>query len=389
MNKKILTLAVLGATATAAHAQSSVTLYGLIDAGVSYVNHTGGYGKKTGKEFEYQDGAASGTRWGMRGVEDLGNGLKAVFTLEGGFNSGTGSSNQGGNLFGRQAFVGLAQDGVGQVTFGRQYSFSTDILGAKYANGGNSVAGNWAYHFSDIDQLASSRINNAVKFTSANFNGLTFGALYGFSNTSSFAGGPVGSGTASSRAYSFGANYENGPFGLGAAYTDITYPGQTYGSSTLFTSSLPVAGTATAVGNLKDLRTFGVGGKFTYGPATAWALWTNTRLEPLPTLGLKNMVYNAFDAGAKYALTPALSLQGNYTYSRVSDSVSGHWNQFTGAVDYSLSKRTDVYVEGSYEKASGHLFESQIGLSSSAGFAASGTGSKNQIAARVGLRTRF
>ena len=117
---------------------------------------------------------------GLRGTEDLGGGLKAIFVLENGFNSGNGTIGQGGAIFGRQAYVGLSQSQYGTVTFGRQYSFSTDILGSNYSTGGNTVAGNYAYHVNDLDQLTSSRINNAVKFQSANYSGFTFGALYGF-----------------------------------------------------------------------------------------------------------------------------------------------------------------------------------------------------------------
>ena len=191
MNKKVLTTATLAVFATAAHAQSSVTLYGLIDAGISYVNNSK---PATGHDnlFKYDDGVAQGSRWGLRGTEDLGGGLKALFVLENGFNSGNGTLGQGGALFGRQAYVGLSQDNVGSLTFGRQYSFSTDYLGGNYSTGGQTVAGNYAYHINDVDQLTSSRINNAVKFSSANFSGLTFGAMYGFSNQAgAFAGAPA------------------------------------------------------------------------------------------------------------------------------------------------------------------------------------------------------
>ena len=78
---------------TAAHAQSSVTLYGLIDAGITYSNKvatTGGHDKLV----KYGDGVASGSRWGIRGTEDLGGGLKALFVLENGFSSGDGSIGQ-------------------------------------------------------------------------------------------------------------------------------------------------------------------------------------------------------------------------------------------------------------------------------------------------------
>ncbi|HZZ11928.1 MAG TPA: porin, partial [Paraburkholderia sp.] len=249
MNKKVFAAATLAVFASAAHAQSSVTLYGLIDAGVSYVNNSK---TATGHDnlVKYDDGVAQGSRWGLRGTEDLGGGLKALFVLESGFNSGTGALGQGGALFGRQAYVGLSQNNVGSLTFGRQYSFSTDYLGGNYSTGGNTVAGNYAYHINDVDQLTSSRINNSVKFSSATFSGLTFGALYGFSNQAgAFAGAPtVGTTTGSSRAYSFGVNYANGPFGVGAAYTDIRYPA-------LAAPAFSTTVANVAVANVRDLRT--------------------------------------------------------------------------------------------------------------------------------------
>ncbi|HYS66315.1 MAG TPA: porin, partial [Paraburkholderia sp.] len=255
MNKKLLTAATLAVFASAAHAQSSVTLYGLIDAGISYVNNSKS-GTSHDKLFKYDDGVAQGSRWGLRGTEDLGGGLKALFVLESGFNSGNGTLGQGGALFGRQAYVGLSKNDIGSLTFGRQYSFSTDYLGGNYSTGGQTVAGNYAYHINDVDQLTSSRINNAVKFSSANFYGLTFGAMYGFSNQAgAFAGAPASGTTAapvagSSRAYSFGLNYANGPFGIGAAYTDIRYPSQ---STPSFSTTIANVST----GNVRDLRTFG------------------------------------------------------------------------------------------------------------------------------------
>ena len=180
--------------------------------------------------FKYGDGVAQGSRWGLRGTEDLGGGLKALFVLESGFSSGDGTLQQGGALFGRQAFVGLAKNDVGSLTFGRQYSFSTDYLGGNYSMGSQTPAGNYAYHINDLDQLTSSRINNSIKFSSANFAGVTFGGMYGFSNQAgAFAGSPTttAAGTTtqgSSSAYSFGLNYAGGPFGIGAAYTEHPLP---------------------------------------------------------------------------------------------------------------------------------------------------------------------
>ncbi|HXZ10063.1 MAG TPA: porin, partial [Paraburkholderia sp.] len=130
MNKKVLTTALLATFAGAAHAQSSVTLYGIIDAGVSYVNHSKNATGGSSNLFKYDDGVAQGSRWGLRGTEDLGGGLKAIFLLESGFNSGNGTMGQSSTLFGRQAFVGLTKDGIGSFTMGRQYTFNTDILGS-------------------------------------------------------------------------------------------------------------------------------------------------------------------------------------------------------------------------------------------------------------------
>ncbi|WGS44647.1 porin [Burkholderia sp. JSH-S8] len=385
MNKKLLTAAILAATASAAHAQSSVTLYGLIDAGVSYVNHSKS-GSGSDKLFKYDDGVAQGSRWGLRGTEDLGGGLKAIFVLENGFSSGTGALGQGGAMFGRQAYVGLSTAQYGTVTFGRQYSFSTDILGANYSTGGNTVAGNYAYHVNDVDQLTSSRINNAVKFQSANYAGFTFGALYGFSNTTNFAGAPAAGGTAgSSRAYSFGLNYANGPFSVGAAYTDIRFPSQSIAPNGSSNFNLNLANVQT--GNVRDLRTYGVGGRYVWGPATVWALWTRTQFSTVSGTG--GTFYNAYETGVKYAITPALSAAAGYTYTNATQSGnSAHWNQGDLALDYALSKRTDVYGLVIYQRASGNGVQAQIGSSTSY-FNTSGNGSSNQLAARVGIRHKF
>src|SRR6201992_3012784 len=110
MTKTLMVAARTGVFAPAAHAQSSVTLYGIIDAGLTYTNNQGG-----SHNFKETSGSINGSRWGMRGSEDLGGGLKAIFTLENGFNITNGTLGQGGREFGRQAFVGLSSDRFGTV----------------------------------------------------------------------------------------------------------------------------------------------------------------------------------------------------------------------------------------------------------------------------------
>jgi predicted porin len=126
--------------AAAAHAQSSVTLYGIVDVGLSYVNNaqTGrsSAGLRGAPQTALTDAHAtgmSGSRWGLRGSEDLGGGLKALFVLENGFMVNNGTLAQGGAEFGRQAYVGLSSAAAGTVTAGRQYDPLADAIRATSA----------------------------------------------------------------------------------------------------------------------------------------------------------------------------------------------------------------------------------------------------------------
>ena len=104
MNKTVLAASALcSIIASAAQAQSSVTLYGIIDEGINCNSNV-----KDGRSYALQSGVMQGSRWGLRGVEDLGGGLQTIFVLENGFDLNTGKASQGGLLFGRQAYVGLS-----------------------------------------------------------------------------------------------------------------------------------------------------------------------------------------------------------------------------------------------------------------------------------------
>ena len=118
MKKTLLAAALIAGFAGIAQAETSVTLYGIVDGGI-------GYQKTKNDNFQNTrtgmiDGVQYGNRWGLRGTEDLGDGLRAVFTLESGFNLGSGTQAQGtkkgeyDRLFGRQATLGLAGDSWGQ-----------------------------------------------------------------------------------------------------------------------------------------------------------------------------------------------------------------------------------------------------------------------------------
>jgi len=208
MNKSLIAACTMGAFAISAHAQSSVTLYGTLDAGLVYSNNQLGH-----SNWQQASGSVSNTYFGLRGSEDLGGGLHAIFTLENGFNLNNGRFTQSNTLFNRQAYVGLKSDQFGTLTLGRQYDSVVDYLGP-LALTGTQYGGTQFAHPFDNDNLDNSfRINNSIKYQSTNYAGFKFGAMYGFSN----AAGQF----SNNRAYSVGASYNYGPLNVAAAYLQL------------------------------------------------------------------------------------------------------------------------------------------------------------------------
>ncbi|WP_241332718.1 porin, partial [Burkholderia cenocepacia] len=119
--RKVMVAALIGALSGAAHAQSSVTLFGRIGGGVRWVNGLSG-----GSQVGFNNNIIAGNGFGLRGKEDLGGGLKALFVLDGAFNSGTGAVKTAGTLFSQAAYIGLSGD-FGRVTLGRQFNAAEDL----------------------------------------------------------------------------------------------------------------------------------------------------------------------------------------------------------------------------------------------------------------------
>jgi GBP family porin len=385
--KKTLTVAALtGLCATAAHAQSSVTLYGLIDASLTYTsNQRVAAGSTTGhSNWQATDGSVNKSRWGLRGAEDLGGGLKAIFTLENGFNVFNGNLGQNGREFGRQAFVGLAGEQLGAVTLGRQYDSMVDYLGPLALTGTQYGGTEFAHPFDNDNLNNSFRVNNSVKYQSPNFAGLKFGALYGFSNQ---AGG-----FSNNRAYSFGASYNYGPLNFAAAYLQLN---NSVTGPAITNTGGAVAGDGPFVANRQ--RTWGAGLNYIFGPATAGFVFTQTRLNQtfaITSTGFTTPIaltggdfrFNNYEVNGRYLLTPALSLAGAYTYTDAKyQGVSPKWHQFNLQAAYALSKRTDVYVQGVYQKVNG---AGGLGVGAGInGLAQSAT--DKQVAVSAGVRHRF
>ncbi|TDV02954.1 porin [Paraburkholderia caballeronis] len=395
MKKTLMVAALSGVFATAAHAQSSVTLYGLIDAGITYTNNQNGH-----SAWQEKSGTLNGSRWGLRGAEDLGGGLKAIFTLENGFNIANGTSGQSSRMFGRQAFVGLSSTQYGAVTLGRQYDSVVDYL-APLSNTGTQYGGTIAAHPYDNDNLNNSvRFNNTIKYSSVNYAGFKFGGTYSFSNSSEFA---------NNRAYSFGASYNWGPLAFAAGYlqlnNDVPAGGFTNGNA-----NTVVGGAGAQTGEWTFLagrqRTFGGGVNYTFGPATAGFVFTQTNLSDAlgggisgtqsgtgssPTGGLdfhaNSARFQNFEGNIRYALTPAISLAGAYTYTRANfgGGVNPNYNTVSLQSDYALSKRTDVYLQGNWQ----HVSSNSDNIGAFLNGLSSASTRQDQVAVTAGIRHRF
>jgi predicted porin len=379
---KFLVPALTMTLAVPVFAQSAVTLYGVIDEGLDYTNNAGG-----SHAFKMESGFVQGSRWGLKGTEDLGGGLKAVFQLENGYNLSTGGLGQGGLEFGRQAYVGLSQQQYGTVTLGRQYDSLVDYLAQTTANG------NWAgYLFShpyDNDNTDNTfRVNNTVKYTSPALGGFQFGGTYSFSNSTNFA---------NNRQYSVGAQYSNGGLLVAAAYLQANNPSATA------SGAINNGGDENFVAT--RLRIFGAGVNYTFGSATLGFAYTNTSVNQpqssgyvgaiAPTGGatLSSLRFNNLEVNAMYQFTPAFFAGAEYTYTRASfNATSGtlHSNYHSVGVmaDYNLSKRTDVYAQAAYQHVGGDATGTVLDQAYVPG-AASTSSSKSQVVLRVAMRHKF
>ena len=232
MQKKFIALAVAGLASGAAFAQTNVTMYGVADAGYVYSSGDaarGPLGINTGSnEFSgIISGILSGSRLGFRGEEALGNGLKAVFTLEYALtidsNTGVGSSGSTSGLNARQQFVGLSSASLGTVALGRQYSpgyqatANNDPMGGALVESQSYLS---AQAGNTITPNSAARWDNAITYTSPNWGGFSAKGIYSFGETKDSRGGYNDKLTdiwANSK-YGLGFNYANGPLNIDVVY---------------------------------------------------------------------------------------------------------------------------------------------------------------------------
>ncbi|MGU7782815.1 porin [Burkholderia sp. PU8-34] len=380
--------------AGSAFAQSSVTLYGLLDVGVNYQSNAGGK-----PLVNMTSGMLNGSRWGLQGKEDLGGGLSAVFRLENGFDVTNGKLGQGGLMFGRQAYVGLSSHAYGTVTLGRQYDAIVEFVNPF------AVANTWGgpplAHPGDVDQMAhTNRVNNSIKYMSPDFYGFRVGGVYGM-------GGVAGDFTRN-QVYSLGAGYARGAFSAGVGYLNVRQPNVSFwgdtGSPAAASNGVPGANFAgspvtTGFASAHSLQAIAVGAQYQMGPATIGANYSNTRFRglgdstagPVPAGGISGTaVFNTGELNFSWQLTPAVLLGAVYQYTKTS-GVSGHtgatYNEGGLGASYALSKTTLLYVLGVYQKASGTDSTGHAAVASIYNITPSST--NHQAYVRVGLQKRF
>lgn len=330
MKKSLLAAAVVASFAgAAAAAESSITLYGIVDVGIRHQTNAASNGDSI---TTMNPGTLSTSRWGLRGNEDLGGGMNAIFTMEAGFNVDDGTQNGSTRAFHRQSFLGM--NGTwGQLTFGRQYNtlFDTsakfDPLG--YATFGHNNNGTGALQNATtaaattlpVDGVANStytdgwRNDNLVKYTGT-WEKFSVGAGYSF--------GEVAGDSKQNSRYALSGSYNESNFAVGVAL-----------------------GKAQSNANPSVASKFTlVGGSFKFDPVTIKAIYQARTVEANGTTTPESKD-RVFGLGATYQANPKLALtlaayNNKYTDGSTSQKNAGR-NSWVALADYSISKRTDFY----------------------------------------------
>lgn len=356
-----LLLTLLGA-APVARAQSSVTLYGIVDTSVRYLTNANA---NNDSQVAMGVGPITGSRWGLKGSEDLGSGLKTIFRLENGFNLWNGQLASSNTLFNRWAYVGVSSDRYGTVTFGRQNTPLFDQLGDVFdpLTVGNYDQDGWLPGALGYGL----RSNNSVKYA-AGFGGLNVEAMYAF-------GGIPGSIAAGSM-YGMTASYALGGLTLGAGYQQnadannnkfrVVHLGAVYAFEAFKVS----AGWLHAQDNTGIVNVY-MGASDS--PASTWTPRTNG-----------NRIDDGFYVGGTWQATPSLTftMAGYYDKSRNAlnpDGITeGRGTRYSTTLlaEYALSKRTEVYATADFIRGTG---------AATADF----PGRNNQTGVGVGIRNVF
>lgn len=387
MKKTLLAAALLAGFAGAASAQSSVTLYGVVDVGVLSQTLKSGDSDPTGNRTQNQTGMASGqqsgSRWGLKGVEDLGNGLSANFVYESGVSTNDGSSTN----FTRQSTLGLVSKSWGALDLGRRTSPGTVAFAGidPFANGFGTAA------LDSSMGMTFARYSNMIMYSTPNIKGFSGSAGYSFDTGSKVVGAPnsadytgtfpkYGS-TTKTRAFGLGLRYAGGPLVV-AGTLDIIMP------------AAWKTGNATAVQGVGNLTSWNLGGTYDfkvvkvhagYGQNIGGLAEGTTTVNSFQSGGDTNSQGGyAFKSGARTSgwmigLSAPVGASGSVFLSWQQMMAGGSFRNYTGTINgvknvaissatqnvgsigytYSMSKRTNLYAYYSYMSNAGMVTGAQ------------------------------
>jgi len=340
MKKSLVALAVLGAFTGIASAQSSVTLYGRIDQNVTFQDPgksaPGSTGAKAGKSVvKLNDGGVNGfgsSRFGLRGTEDLGDGLKAYFVLESQIKADTGegggaTQTASSSFFNRQSYVALGSSSLGDVRFGRLESITREYdVRILDASGENELGIAESISTSPTStrplfQNFGTRIDNAFSYRSPILSGfqgiLTVGLSEDFKGT----------GTKAAEYEGVGLTFTQGPFNAALSYEQLSG--------------------GVASGSYNKVVT--VGANYDFGIATVFGAYQNTsdfgsQVATIATFA-KGTDHDAYNLGVKVPYGN-FTFKAQYTSSTIDPKVGSNIDQdkYGASVAYALSKRTTVYL---------------------------------------------
>jgi GBP family porin len=357
---------------TSAQAQDNLTVYGIIDIGLQYatVNQTRNNVLQSNQFFGVSSGVQSGSRFGLRGTHEMGGGFETVFTLENGFNAGTGEAQQGGRLFGRQSTVGIKNNNIGQLDFGRQINLASNyflqidpfIEGFGQANIGASFGSANTVRYSNMLLLQAQATKS-----------LTVGAGYSFATelTGIYAdNGLCGSGICQAinqssqfqtnnnlRAITLGAKYSDGPLLLAIAYDQLRGPDNIPNGPPKPNPTAWLAGGAYDFNVIKISFAYGQTRNGTWNGQPVGAGTTPTSPLSDGSLGsgalfLAGAAANSVMLGITVPIGEASILASVQRLQQVGDAVpntlTGPQMVYSAAYLYNFSRRTNLYTYASY-----------------------------------------
>jgi predicted porin len=422
MKKSLLAVAAIGAFASAAQAQSSVTVYGILDVGfvgsaysgtavAASANNmgtvgTGGPAQKA-NSAGFGQSAESTSRLGFKGSEDLGGGLAAIFTVETAINPDGAAS---AFVFNRQTFVGVKKNGTGTAAIGTQYTPIFDVMATTDAAGMNNLVGNAVYSGSlqsttgtfnqgqapytsvnatqvSLNQVSSAyvtRASNAIKFQSDRIGGLAGQVFYAASSSNQTVSGTQATTSQGPNVNNmFGANldYVWNKLNVVAAYQ--TSKSQTAATSPASLNFTLANGTAGSLGvNNNDSQTYAAA-TYDFGILKAYGQYI-TRKAFETTDSNTGTSRTGYQLGAKSFITPTISVYATYGLGKSSylqaGSAYANFRSTQLGTDYFLSKRTNLYA------AYGSFNQSSPASSASALSSVSGVSGMNYA---VGVRHTF